>query len=226
MRRLAFLLALLVAMPAAAGNFVRSYTPYFDLSIGQAYPDSVHATLDPMLLHETTTGDDYAIVIVFSTAALAEGEVLDSAYVVVASGGSPLDTVSVWCHEVLRSVSSLASWNQYDNANAWQTAGAWGALDIESTEDHGYGANGRLYQFGLPANQTPPDTLLVARGAGFTTHIDGALGGLVRLIWHADPGDGEGQYACSAAGGLGMAPRLRLWGHTTGNARRRIMAGE
>lgn len=211
-------LAVLTA-PLAAGAFVRSYIPSFDLYIDEANPATNYSSADPIYIANGTGMRESLIWVRLATAALADGEVLDSAYVVVFPAGSPLDTLTIWTREILRSVTNTATWNKYDTLNEWQTPGALGALDVNLSTDYGYGTNGVLYERVMYV-ASPPESLFIARGAAFSTWVDGKLGGTVRLILQVDAVGDSAQLSIANA-----SSRLRVYGHTEG-ARRRVITSE
>lgn len=156
------------------------------------------------------------------------GETVDSVMIVgfgtrPGSGGAKSsDTTNVYILNVANRQQQFdpysASWNKYSSVANWQTAGAWGANDLDLSFNLGWGA-GIVYQFMAPCPDFG-DSLYLARGTAFTNFVKGRLvsdtvyGANYWWIWHDDHQVGNpGTWTVMGFRADYMSPVMRVYGH-------------
>lgn len=177
--------ALLLAFPAAAADWARLIRVSADGYIDEDEPTTNYSTAWNLYVKASPDSGDQAALFKFDVPELPEGVVFDSAHVVVWPTGSSLSALDMDMHHSLRDFNTAtATYTQYAYPYDWQTAGGYGALDIDTTP---------VAEYTLKAG-LPPDSVFVASGATFSTFMECQIGmGYLYLILHADSEDTNGQ---------------------------------
>lgn len=166
--------------------------------------------------------EKYPMMTIAATA-LGAGESLDSAEVIVHCTSSAVSPRPYYVYRIIPTVDyNNADWATPDGIEWWQTAGALGALDRDLTL-------GTLYTYTPP--QPCPETLVIARGATFSSWVGTAVVGSSQVIIFQDNSQAGGSWTAYSAeeGDESLRPILRLYGHTTEastSTRRRAMTTE
>lgn len=173
----------------------------------------------------STTGQQHVPIIVFSVPSLNVGETIDSAHVVV----QITTTCVVQCDYDVYNLTAgtygpnATTWLKRTATAAWQVPGAWGANDIDSSTDWGYGANGHVYEGTTEIIPGEGGEYLIARGASFSGFVDAMQGATIRLVWHDDAAECNNAnytFAAKEHGSLD-GPVLRIYARSPATDSRR-----